>query len=413
MAESLLNGLRALDLTDEKGFACGKILAALGVETIKVENPGGDPSRNIPPFLQDEKNPEKSLYWWAYNTDKRSITLNLDTNEGKSLFRKLVKGADFVIESFTPGHMDSLGLGYKDLKDINPGIIMTSITPFGQKGPYAHYKGSELIVSAMSGVMETNGDPDRAPVREGPDSVFFESNAAAVLGTIMAYNYRVISGQGQHVDVSQQEVAAKRGMVNISVWEADRRLMKRNGPIRTFGSRSSKWIWPCKDGYVFWSFMGGKSGAPANSALSKWLDEEGINSPFEQTTKWEELDMAAVSLETLAAHEAAITEFFSRYTKKEITEEGVRRGINASAVNNAADILIYHQLQARNYWAEIDSTGSGRKLNYPKYFFLSNLTENYVRGRAPQIGEDNDEIYVNQLGMSPADIAAYKEAGVI
>ena len=133
MFESLLSGYRALDLTDEKGFVCGKILAALGVETIKVEPPGGDPARNIPPFLHREPEISNSLYWLANNSNKRSITLALEPERGREIFQKLVTRCDFIIESFKPGYLDSIGLGYPALAKINPRIILTSITPFGKK----------------------------------------------------------------------------------------------------------------------------------------------------------------------------------------------------------------------------------------------------------------------------------------
>ena len=121
---------RVLDLTDEKGFLCGKLLADLGAEVIKVERPGGEPSRNIPPFYQDIPHPEKSLYWWAYNLNKKGITLDTETADGKAIFQKLVRGSDFVIESFPVGYLNSLGLGYSTLKDWKPSLILTSsITP--------------------------------------------------------------------------------------------------------------------------------------------------------------------------------------------------------------------------------------------------------------------------------------------
>lgn len=132
----LLSPYRVLDLTDEKGFLCGRILADLGADVIKIESPGGDPSRNTAPFYHDIPHPEKSLFWFAYNANKRGITLNLDTHQGKDIFRRLVKRADFVLESFPPGYMGGLGLGYSSLKKINSRLIFTSITPFGQDGPY-------------------------------------------------------------------------------------------------------------------------------------------------------------------------------------------------------------------------------------------------------------------------------------
>jgi len=410
MVNALLDGFRALDLTDETGFICGKILATMGVETVKVEKPGGDPNRRIPPYY---RNKDTSLYWLAYNTDKRSITLNLETDQGRELFRRLVEKVDFVLESFTPGYLDNLELGYDDLCRINPGIIMTSITPFGQKGPYAQYKGCELIASAMSGVMLTNGDPDRPPLREGPDSIYYRSNAAAALGTVMAHFHRRITGEGQQVDVSLQEVAASRTTTNLVVWEFDKRLIKRNSIIRTVGARATQWLWPCKDGYVFWAFMGGPIGAPANRALSKWMDDDGMENPLNRVTNWEEFDMATVPKEDLDAQQEAIRKFFLNHAKREITEEGLRRRINACAVNNPADVLEYPQLGERGFWTNLEHPELGTTLSYPKYFFLSSETENFVKHRAPLVGEDNEDIYAKELGLSGTEISRLKENGII
>jgi crotonobetainyl-CoA:carnitine CoA-transferase CaiB-like acyl-CoA transferase len=413
MADSLLSGFRALDLTDEKGIVCGKILAALGVEVIKIEKPGGDPARGIPPFLHNTPDPEKSLYWFAFNTDKRSITLNLEVRQGQDLFRKLVEKADFVLESLTPGYMDSLGLGYEALRRVNPRIIMTSVTLFGQKGPYAQYKGSELITSALGGVLLTTGDPDRPPVREGPDSVYFHAGTVAALGTVFAHYHREITGEGQQVDVSLQEVAASRTFNNLVIWEFGKSLLKRSGGVRRIGARSTRWIWQCQDGYIFWTLMPGKFGAPANRALSKWIDEDGLENPLNKVTNWDQFHPATISREELDTYQEAIAKFFMNHTAKEIVEEGLTRGINAALVNCPADVLESHQLKARNYWVDLDHPEPGIKLIYPKYFFLSNQTENFVQRRAPLIGEDNEDIYVKELGLSNTEITALKKAGVI
>jgi crotonobetainyl-CoA:carnitine CoA-transferase CaiB-like acyl-CoA transferase len=415
MVESLLSGYRALDLTDEKGFICGKILAALGVETIKVEPPGGDPTRNIPPYLNGQPDINRSIYWMAHNTDKRSLTLNLKLERGRELFKMLVPKCDFVIESFKPGYLDSIGFGYIELEKINPGIILTSITPFGQKGPYSGFKGSEIVVSAMSGIMATNGDSDRPPLREGPDTIFFESGAAAALGTVMAHYAREITGEGQQVDVSMQEVAVKRTSSNLLAWEFDKRLIKRAGTIRTVGARSTHWIWECKDGYIFWTFMGGKPGSQGNKAISKWIDDDGMENPMRAITDWEEFDMATqdISKDLIDTQQEAIRQFFLRHTKKEITEEGIKRGLNACAINNPADILDNPQLEARNYWAKINSPVSNYSLKYPQYYFLSNQTENFIKSAAPVAGEYNDTVYRKELKLSAWEISDLEKSSVI
>lgn len=415
MLDSLLSGFRALDLTEEKGFICGKILAAMGVETIKIEPPGGDTARAIPPYIGGSPDINKSLNWLAYNTDKRSITLNIESEKGRELFKKLVAKSDFVIESFTPGYLDSLGLGYAELSKINPRIILTSITPFGRKGPYAKYKGSGMVVSAMSGVMSTNGDPDRAPLKEGPETEYFESAAAAALGTAMAHYVRQKTGEGQQVDVSMQEIAAKRNSANLIVWEFDKRLIARAGIVRTVGARSTRWIWQCKDGFVFWSYMGGKPGSQGNRAMSKWIDEEGMENPMSLITNWEEFDMAAqdVSKDLINSHQNAIAALFMRFTKKEITEEGHKRGLNASIVATPADILANPQFKARDFWVDIKNPVSGQPLLYPKYFFLSNETENFIKSGAPVAGEFNSTIYRNELKLSDQEIKDLEKAHVI
>jgi len=149
----LLNPYRVLDLTDEKGLLCAKLLGDLGADVIKIERPGGDPARNIGPFYHDEHDPEKSLFWLAFNTNKRGTTLDIEKVEGQTILKRLVKTADLLVESFPPGYMASLGLGYSDLDRLNPRLIMVSITPFGQSGPYKDYKAPDIVAWAMGGQM--------------------------------------------------------------------------------------------------------------------------------------------------------------------------------------------------------------------------------------------------------------------
>ena len=163
----MLSPYRVLDLANEKGYYCSKLLADLGADVVKIERPGGDLSRNSGPFYHDIPDPEKSLNWFVFNRGKRGITLNIETADGQDIFKRLVKGADFVIESFAPGYVDRLGLGYLALSQVNPRIIITSITPFGQTGPYKDYKAPEIVNMAMNGILFMCGDPDRPPVQIG------------------------------------------------------------------------------------------------------------------------------------------------------------------------------------------------------------------------------------------------------
>ena len=151
----MLSCYRILDLTDEKAFLCGRALSDFGAEVIKVEKPGGDPSRLKGPFYHDSGDPEQNLTWFAFNANKKSITLDIETPEGQAIFKKLVKNADVVIESFQPGYLDKLDLGYQSLCEVNPGIILASISGFGQEGPYRDFKAPDIVARALGGLVYT------------------------------------------------------------------------------------------------------------------------------------------------------------------------------------------------------------------------------------------------------------------
>ncbi len=173
---------------------------------------------------------------------------------------------------------------------------------------------------------------------------------------MMAHFHCQLTGEGQQVDVSLQEVAASRVHSNLIVWEFDKRLIKRNGVIRTVGARSTQWIWQCKDGYVFWLYGGGRVAAPTNRAISRWIDDDGLENPLRAIEKWEEHDMATVPRALIEAHQEAIARFFLNHTKKEIAEEGLKRGIEACTVNTPADLLENNHLKVRDFWKDIESS---------------------------------------------------------
>jgi benzylsuccinate CoA-transferase BbsE subunit len=185
-----LSDIRVLDLSGEPGWYCGKLLAELGADVIKVEPPGGDPGRRIGPFYHDEVDPQKSLYFFAHNTSKRSVTLNVATADGLALFRRLVATADVVIESFPPGFLESLGVGYQALAQARPGIIVASITGFGQSGPHSHYKAPDIVAVAMSGMMYLAGFPEEAPIRPYGNQSYYCASVQAATGILTALLHR-------------------------------------------------------------------------------------------------------------------------------------------------------------------------------------------------------------------------------
>jgi len=223
---SLLGPYRVLDLSDEKGVLCGKVLADLGADVIKVEPPSGDPMRHIGPFYHDIPDPEKSLYWFTFNTSKRSVTLDITKARGQEIFKEMARTADFVIECFPPGYLAEYGLGYPVLSKLNPRLIMTSITPFGQSGPYRDFKAYDIVGLAMGGLMYLNGEREYRPVRVRAQQAYAQASVQAAAGTMVAHYHRQTTGEGQHVDVSMQEAVSNTLDTAQQAWNLQE--MERN-----------------------------------------------------------------------------------------------------------------------------------------------------------------------------------------
>ncbi len=412
---TMLESSRVLDLTDEKGSLCSRILADLGGDVIKIERPGGDRSRDIGPFYGNKKDPEKSLFWFAYNRNKRGITLDIEKKEGHDLLLKLVAKADFLIESFPVDYMDNLGLGYQALSEINPRIVMTSITPFGQVGPYRNYKASDLVLMAMGGFMNITGNPDRPPLRVSVPQAYFLASSHAAAATMVAHYYRQISGEGQHVDVSAQQCVLAELTNVVPLWELNQSILKRAGSYmagRWEGIRQ-RLLWPCKDGFVIFYIMGGIAGARTNRNIYKWLEEENMAPDFLCNFDWENLDMSQQSQEMQQIIEEPIGEFFLNHTKDELYTEGQRRDIIIAPVSSPRDLYDDPQLGARNFWTDIRHDELGADISYPGAFIKASETPITVNRRAPLVGEHNLEIYEDELGLSRDEIASLKKSGVL
>ena len=414
MKEKMLNHLRALDLTDDKGFLCGKIFADLGADVIKVERPGGDPSRQIGGFWGDVSDPEKSLYWFAYNSNKRGITLNIESAEGRDILKKLVKTADFVIESFPPGYLDNLGISYIDLSSINKGIIMASITPFGQEGPYRDYKGPDIVVMGMSGTLYQTGEYDGPPVHISMPQACLHAGADAAVGCMVAYYHREATGEGQHVDISMQQSAAWFQANAVPTWELNKGILRRAGAFRAGVSKDvgQRQVWPCKDGYVFFNVIGGRTGAKSLSALVEWMDAEGLATDYQRHMDWDNFDMFTVTREQMQQILQPVGEFFLKHTSQELLKGAVSRGVSLGPLSSMHDLLNDECLKERHFWKEIEHPELGASLTYPREFVRSSEIDCSMRFRAPLIGEHNEEVY-HDIGLSEQDLLKLKKAGII
>jgi crotonobetainyl-CoA:carnitine CoA-transferase CaiB-like acyl-CoA transferase len=413
--KGLLESYRVLDLTDEKGFLCGKILADMGADVIKIEKPGGDKSRDLGPFYHEIPDPEKNLFWFTYNLNKRGITLNIESRDGQQVFKRLVKTADFVIESFSPDYLDGLDLGYAMLSKINPRVVMTSITPFGLTGPYRNYKASDIVVMAMGGLMYITGNPDQPPLRISLPQAFLLASAHAAAASMVAHFYRETCGEGQHVDVSAQECVLWEIANAIPLWELNQIILRRAGSFisgRWTGTRQ-RLLWKCKDGYVLFYILGGAFGVKTNRAIVKWMEEEKVAPDYLKDMDWSIFDMATQTQEMQDLIEAPVASLFSRHTKGELYEQATKRGIMLCPVSVSKDIFENAQLKARDFWVDISHPELKTSIKYPGAFAKLSQTPLAIRRRAPLIGEHNLEVYRGELGLSSSDLAALRRTGAI
>ena len=406
----MLSPYRALDLTDEKGLLCGKILADLGVDVIKVEKPGGDSARTIGPYYHDEADPEKSLYWFSYNTNKRGVTLDIEKSEGQEIFRELVKNTDIVIESFPPGYLEKLGLDYLELKKINPEIIHASITPYGQTGPYKDLKYSDLTLYAMGGYMSTIGYDDRSPVRISHHfQTYLHGGGQAAQGVVLALYHREMTGEGQYIDISIHDSTTRITPERVTAfWDFNKRVQHRGGRQAVLGR-----IWECKDGYVYAMYWGGASGPRWNTPLVNWMDAEGVATDFIKGYNWEELNQIQTPPEILEKIAEPTRELFLRHTKEELLEGALTHNAQVYPLNSTAEIAGNPQLAARQYWVELEHPELGVSITYPGPWAKTTEAPPRVTYRAPLIGEHNKDVYINELGYTEEKLSELKRKGII
>lgn len=400
--EGALTGYRVLDLTDAKGAYCTKLLADLGAEVIKVESPEGDPTRRLPPFAHDLPHPERSLPFLFRNANKLGITLNLNDTSGQTIFKSLVKTADVVVESFSPGHMESLGLDYPALKEIDPGLIMASITEFGQTGPYRDWKGSPIVDIAMSTDLIEAGFPERPPCSIPGMPAYDATSVMASISIVVSLYHRGLTGMGHYIDTSVHEnarLAIYPWMVTIHSYS-----INPDSPAPLPEGRIVATVfpvYPCKDGYVKvmaltpWQW----------DALVKVLGEpEALNQP-----EW--LDFM-YRITNAAELREVMVEFTMQYTMLELFQAGHDAGVPIAPVLDLSDFVESPQTQFRCFFSEMDHPVIGR-FEYPGPPYKWSETTCTVSRSAPCLGEHNREIYCQRLGFSETDLAVLRQAGTI
>ncbi|MFC1816661.1 CaiB/BaiF CoA transferase family protein [Thermodesulfobacteriota bacterium] len=398
-----LTGTRVLDLSDEMGLYCTKLLANLGADVIKIEPPKGDPARRVGPFLKNQPHREKSLYWFHFNTSKRSITLNLQTIDGKELFKNLSSRADIIVETFSPGTMDNMGIGWETLFQENSHLILASLTPFGQKGPWRNYTASDLVGSAVGGLLHTCGWPDKAPEKISGSQAYNMVSVQAAVAILMALYQRTTTQKGRHIDVSMHASVPGNLMVNVPVYERTGQIRGRDGDRHTEAAHG---IFPCKDGYIDFRLRFHNW-----DAFVKWLDQDGMAGEIKDE-KWADI-WYRQRPENIQTIDKKFRIFLMKHTKKELYEHGQDLGFEIAPVNTIREVAESVQLRDRRYFVPVEHPELGVTLKYMGPPFRLSLTPWKITKRAPLLGEHNEEIYQNELGLTRQELISLTEAGII
>ena len=408
-------GIRVLELADEKGHFCGKLMADLGAEVIKIEPPGGDHTRSVGPFLEDAPHRERSLFFWHYNTSKRGITLSLETTEGKDLFKRLVPSADVVLETFAPGHMASLGLGYEELSRLNPRLIMCSLTPFGQTGPWRDYATSDLVHMAAGGQMASCGYdpedvPDAPPLAPGGGNAWHMGGHYAYIGILAALYQRDMTGEGQHIDASIHQACALTTEGAIGIYLYGGQVVQRHTGRHAAPGPSDKLQLTTQEGGWINTTRSGTNLTPARlRRLAEWMDGFGLA----QDLLDEKYQSADVVREQTPHINQVIEEFFAR-TPQDVLWRGAQdRDFPWGAIRTVEDLMGDPHLDDRGFFVNVEHPELGRSFTYPGPAAIYNASPWKISRRAPLIGEHNEEILCGELGLTRAQLTILAESGVI
>ena len=384
-----LAGIGVLEIAGPLTRYAGKLFSGLGADVILVEPPGGSATRAEGPFIDDRPGPERSLSFAYYNTGKRGITLALDSTEGRSVFRALAAQADLVLEDGKPGLLAGHGLGYGELAALNPRLVMTSITPFGQSGPWAGFEGEDLVAAAMGGFLYLSGYPDSEPVRAYGKQAWLAAGMYAAVASMLALTAAEQDGEGEHVDVSVQECVTMAMETAVQYYDLERTVRRRFGARQRFAGSG---VFACKDGYVYMM----AAGIGANKFWSyslQWLVHEGVPGVERlQGDRWHEIEYVQSDEAKRIFHEVFAPWALTR-TKAELYHAGQKHHVPLAPVNSPRDILESPQLAHRGYFVDVEPAEPGASLRMPGAPYRLSATPWRPGGRAPRVGEHNGAVW--------------------
>jgi len=403
-----LAGIRVLDLADNAVAYASRLLADLGAEVIRIEPPHRHAIGRAAPHAVTEDGVASCAHAF-WNANKKAITLDLGCADGRRLFGELVAKSDVVIETFAPGTLSAWGIGYATMRDRNPGIILVSVTPYGQSGPCAKFRATDLTLLAAGGLLSLGGYPDTGPVAVAGEQGYL---AAAIFGAVAALKAlleREGTNHGQWLDVSGQECIAFALEDAIPEWYLSRSIRRRTGDqAREAGTG----VYPCRDGYI--SMVAGRLGtAKAFKTLVQWIAESGTpGGSALLDERWQDFKFRQ-SPEGIAGFAEVFTLFCASRGKQELYREGQARQIAIAPVNSVADIVDDPQLRANGFFRSLHDGALERDLTVPGPPYRLARTPASLRNAAPASGAHNRAVYVDELGLSEGDLCALTSAGVV
>lgn len=398
---------------------CGRLFAELGADVIKVEPPAGCPSRRVGPFLDGIPGTDRSLYFIAYQAGKRSVTLNLDVADGRQLLGDLVRCSDFVVESLGSDYFDARGVGYAWMSALNPRVIYATITPFGDRGPSAGWRGLDINCWAAGGMMFLTGLPGRPPLQMAVPQAYLHAGAEAATASMLAHFSRLHDDRGQKVVVDTQACIVWTLMNEQAYPVLHGEFLRRTGPLVGSGDIARRTVYPCADGYVTFILTGGNPYANSSRLMVEWMIEEGAapdwlkEIDFDEWTVPRFMGRDPALLELMRRSEQAVHEFFAGKTKMELYLGAIERRILLAPVSTPRDIADDRQLAARNYFRTVRHETVDRDLRLPGRFARFSAVPTGELAPAPRLGEHNLDVYRDLLGFPLERLRYLYSTGVI
>src|SRR5580700_6425396 len=410
-----LAGLRILELANEKGHFCGKLFGDLGADVVKIEPPGGEPSRRIGPFLDDIPHPERSLSFWYYNTSKRGITLNLQTADGRRLFLRLAETADVILETCRPGFLASLRLDYEALRKQSSELIMCALTPFGQTGPWRDYQSSDLLHMAAGGEMASSGYdeadvPNAPPIAPGGGNAWHTACHFAYMAIVAALVSRTVAGQGQYIDAAIHEACALTTEAAIANYVYRGEVVRRQTGRHHAAGPTPRTQFRAKDGTYVCALVGGRLNPKFVRELTELLDSYGMAGDLKDP-KYQ--DQAVITENTSHIIDDLVADFIASLPAEEVYHAAQARGFTWGAVRAPEMLLDDGHLHDRGFWKQVEHPELDRSFVYPGEAAIYSGSPWRIARRAPLVGEHNVEIFCGELGLSRAELSILAENRVI